>query len=31
MKNKTDWDQVAFWILMILGLILLIASFFKNG
>jgi len=31
MKKKTDWDQVAFWILMALGLILLIATFFKNG
>jgi len=31
MKKKIDWNQVAFWILMVLGLILLIATFFKNG
>jgi len=29
--KKTDWDQIAFWILMVLGLILLIATFLKNG
>jgi len=29
--KKTDWRDIIIWILIVLGFILLIASFFKGG
>ncbi len=29
--KKTDWKDVIIWILIVLGFILLIVSFFKGG